>query len=376
MNITAAPIRWHRTAAIAVAVLIAICIAVVWAQNYREPNFTDYLSFWAAGHLAIGGDPQAAYDIATHQSVEFSVTRFKGVLPFPYPPPFLLMVIPFSLAPYQWGFAAWVLVTGGLYALAARRVAPLPYALSHPAVLTNGLLGQNGFLVTAIFVGGASLLRQRPLLAGAILGAMVIKPHLALLLPVAVIASREWRAVAGAALSSTGLMLLALVVLGWPAFEGFLGILPAYGEMMQQSEIPWHRLATPFAFARYFGVAQPAALAVHSVIALAAAVLTWVAWWQDWREKVAILAAATLLIPPYLHTYDSLLLVVPLGFWVTEQWRPWLFAIVWLLCAVAVSNVLQLYYGANTVPIAAILSLCALVEGRRRGIREWDPERR
>ncbi len=361
-------VRWHRMSAIAIAILIATCMVVVWAQNFREPNFTDYLSFWAAGHLALIGDPQAVYDIAAHRAAEFDIVRFKGVLPFPYPPPFLLMVMPFSLAPYHWGFAAWVLATGSLYALAARRVAPLPYALSHPAALTNGLLGQNGFLVTAIFTTGASMLSRRPLLAGAILGALVIKPHLALLLPVAVIASRQWRAVAGATLSSAGLMLVALVLLGWPAFQSFLAILPAYGEMMAQSEIPWHRLASPFAFARYLGIAQPAALAIHALIAVAAAALTWVAWRQDWREKVAVLAAATMLIPPYLHTYDSLLLIVPLGFWVSEEWRPWLFAIVWLLCAIAVSNVLQLYYGPNTVPIAAILSLYALAEGRHRGI--------
>ena len=47
-----------------------------------------------------------------------------------------------------------------------RRVAPLPYSLAHPSVLTNMLIGQNGFLTSAIFVTGANLLDKRPFLAG------------------------------------------------------------------------------------------------------------------------------------------------------------------------------------------------------------------
>ena len=369
-----APVRWGRISAVSAAILIAVCIVVVWAQNFRNANSTDFLSFWAAGQLALQGEPSVAYDIVRHQQVEYSITRFQGVLPFPYPPPFLLIVTPFGLASYTFGFAAWVLLTAVIYALAARRVAPLPYALSHPAVLTNGLLGQNGFLVTGIFIAGASMLKQRPFLAGAILGTLVIKPHLALLLPVAVIASRQWPAIWGAALSSIGLLLLALVLLGWSSFEAFLAILPSYGEMMEQGTLPWHRLASPFAFARYFGVDQDVALAIHILIAAAAAALTWVAWARDWPEKVAILAAATLLISPYVHTYDCLLLIAPMGYCLVEQRRPWLFVILWALCAVTVSNVLQLYYGASTIPIAAIIALAALVEGRRGKAREAGRE--
>ena len=40
--------------------------------------------------------------------VEFTLVTLNGLLPFPYPPPFLLMVTPFSLLSYMWGFAAWV----------------------------------------------------------------------------------------------------------------------------------------------------------------------------------------------------------------------------------------------------------------------------
>ena len=81
-------------------------------------------------------------------------------------------------------------------------------------------------------------------------------------------------------------------------------------------------------------------------------------------------------VEQYINVLPFIALIVPLGFWVSEQWRPWLFAIVWLLCAIAVSNVLQLYYGPNTVPIAAILSLYALAEGRRREIGKREPDLR
>ena len=359
-------IRWVWASVTGVGLLFLALSIQAWTRNFSEPNITDYLSYWAAGKLALAGDAAAAFDVAKHRAMEFTVSPFKGLLPFPYPPPFLLLVTPFSLLPYMWGFLAWVVVTLAIYLLVVRRVIDAPYALAHPAVLMNGLIGQNGFLTAAIFTGGVTMLRRRPLLAGAILGTLVIKPQLALLLPVAVIAARLWQAIGGAIATSAALLLFSLALFGTGVFTGFLEILPLYGELMRQDKWPWNEFISVFAFLRYFGVDQTVALTVHALIAAGAAVLTWIAWSRDWDGQVPILAAATLLIPPYLLTYDALLMIIPMGYWLRQQPRPYLVGALWLLCFLPIAHYLNLYRGPNTVPLAAILTLGVI------GARMWS----
>ena len=55
----------------------------------------------------------------------------------------------------------------------------------------------------------AEFFLRRPVLAGALLGALVIKPHLALLVPFWLAAGGQWRAFAAAAASAAGLLVLA-----------------------------------------------------------------------------------------------------------------------------------------------------------------------
>jgi alpha-1,2-mannosyltransferase len=362
-------LRWAWASVTGVGLLFLALSIQAWVRNFSEPNITDYLSYWAAGKLTLAGDPAAAFDVAKHRAMEFTVSPFKGLLPFPYPPPFLLIVTPFSLFPYLWGFLAWVSITLALYLAVARRVIDVPYALAHPSVLMNGLIGQNGFLTAAIFTGGVTLLRSRPLLAGAILGTLVIKPQLALLLPVAVIAARLWPAIAGAIATSAALALVSLALFGTGVFTGFLEMLPLYSELMRQDKWPWNEFISVFAFLRYFGVDQTVALTVHAVIAAGAAVLSWVAWSRDWDGQVPILAAATLLIPPYLLTYDALLMVIPIGYWLRQQPRPYLAGAIWLLCFLPIAHYLNLYRGPNTVPLAAMITLGII------GVRAWSSGR-
>src|SRR5207249_2030439 len=117
---------------------------------------------------------------------------------------------PFALLPLGLAFTVWVIVTGVLYVVASRGWTRPRLAVAQPAVLINGFIGQNAFLTSGLLFGGMRLLRDRPILAGAVLGALVVKPQLGLMLPVAMLAGRQWRAIGGAMLSVAGLLLL-----GW-----------------------------------------------------------------------------------------------------------------------------------------------------------------
>jgi hypothetical protein len=61
--------------------------------------------------------------------------------------------------------------------------------------------GQNSTWTPGLFGGGLSLLERRPLLAGGLLGLLIYKLQLGLLIPVALLAGRHWRASEGLAVS-------------------------------------------------------------------------------------------------------------------------------------------------------------------------------
>jgi hypothetical protein len=286
-----------------------------------------------------------------------------GLVPLTYPPPFLLIVAPFGLLPYGVAFAAWIVATGLLYAVAASKHFRPAIALSHPGVLSNGLIGQNGFLTSAIFLFWTRWLDSRPVLAGAILGLMVMKPQLALLLPIALVAGRHWLVIAAAAASSLALLGIALLAFGIGAYQGFIGILPMYADFMGSASWPWNELASPYAFARYFGASAMTALVVHGGIAATAAAMVWRAWRLGWTDRVPMLAAATVLIPPYLFSYDALLLALPLATLLAGQRRSSLVPIVWLLSALPLAGNFGLFTAPNGLPLAAIILLVSLYAG-------------
>jgi hypothetical protein len=294
-----------------------------------------------------------------------TVSSLEGsIQPFPYPPPFLLFVAPFALLLFPVAFAAWLIGTAGLFYFVFRRIAPWPFTFALPAAHANALIGQNGFLTAAIFGLGTALLETQPFLAGAILGLLVIKPQLALLLPVAVIAARNWKAVAGAIISASALLLAALLAFGGETYAAFFAYLPTQTHQVTTG-VPLYKLASVCAALLFFGVPLPIALAVQAMVALAAATATWIAWSRRLPTRVPLLAAATLLAPPYLFGYDSLLLMLPLGWLIRHQRQPWTVAAIFLLCLLPLAAGSAFYPGPNTIPLAAALAVWAMFrEGR------------
>jgi hypothetical protein len=350
---------WPLTLATALAlVLIAFTAWAFWTIRFH-PEGIDFVSFWSAGRMVVDGAPAAAYDIAAHRALELTVAPGTGLMPFPYPPPFLLFVAPFALASFAFAFMLWDLAGAAFYLFAGRRVAPAMYVLANPPVLVAMMIGQSSMLTSGILILGLTLVGSAPFLGGAALGLLIIKPQLALMLPVAMLAGRKWRTIAGALLSSVGLLLLALLLLGAESYRGFVAILPTYAGFMEHGSWDWATVASPFGFARYFGASASAAMTLHLAVALAAAAVTATAWAKDWEQKVAILAAASLLATPYLFTYDAILLLIPAGVLIRQQQFGRL-AILWALTTLPVLTGYNLYAGPNTIPLACLFSMAVM----------------
>jgi hypothetical protein len=363
---SASYLRWFRAVAIASSLVFAIYAVWSWATAAFWPAKSDFVSFWAAGRLALTGHPELAYNIPAHHAAEQAVGPVLGLLPFAYPPPFLALVTPFALLPFGAAFFAWVGATVALYGWTVRRIAPLPYAFAIPAGYINLLIGQNGFLMSAIFIGGLLLVETSPWLAGALLGLMLLKPQLAFLLPVAMLAGREWRVIGAAIASALALLLVGATIFGAGSYAAFLQMLPSQAAFLQEGRLTWSELASVFALAHSLGASETAAMIVHSAIAVAAAALTARAWWVGSDYRIPILAAASMLISPYIWTYDSLLLVVPLGWMLRDRRHPYAIAAAWLCALLPIVNYYIPVSGPNLTSVAAIICLVALSADMRR----------
>jgi alpha-1,2-mannosyltransferase len=326
-----------------------------------DPYQMDFVSYWAGAQLTVAGNPAGAYDVALHRAVEFGAIPLHGALPFAYPPCFLLLIAPFGLLSYPVAAFDWVLLGFAAYCAALRRWAPaMPWlALSFPPLLVNVVTGQAGFLVTALLIVGMSLLPKRPLVAGILLGLLIVKPQLGLVLPFVLLAGREWRAISGAALSSIGLVALSILVFGWAPYQAWLGNAGFIAAIASEGLAGWHRMASVYGALRLAGLESGAAWIVHAAIALAAAGAACLVWYRkaDLAPRAGAMAAATALASPYLFVYDMLILVVPFLWLIGQGRHRLLLLLVWAVLFLALVQVAGWSGGPNLMPLAPIVLL-------------------
>ncbi len=144
--------------------------------------------------------PPTVYNLPKFIEVQKAIFKVSFLFPWVYPPTYLLVVYPLALLPYLASLAIWLAVTISPYLLVLRRIAPHPLtiwlALAYPGTFENFFHGQNGFLTTALIGWGLLLLDHSPLVGGFLLGLVSFKPHLMVLVPLALLAGRRWKALA------------------------------------------------------------------------------------------------------------------------------------------------------------------------------------
>ena len=297
---------------------------------------TDFVSFWSAGHLALEGKADTAYDFATLQAVH-ALALGHPVIPqyyWFYPPIFLLLVAPLALLPYVLALLVWVGCTLALYLGALRRIFPhrltVVAALAAPTACANLITAQNGFLTAALLGGGLVCLETQPLLAGFLLGLLSIKPQLALLIPVVLLGAGRFRVAAAAAVTVVALAALSTAALGLDSWSAFLGAPHhANATLLQHSTVGLYKIQSVYAALRVLGVDSSLAAAGQALASLAVATIVLRLWRHSlpYALKAAALAAGTLLVTPYAMIYDLALLAVAMAFLARDGaaagFRPW-----------------------------------------------------
>ena len=310
--------------------VISLLVGLAWVALSKDgldmtgnPLGPDFLNVYAAGRMVGEGRPAAVYDWPAHGAVESAVLPHEGYYGWHYPPMFLALAAPLARLTYTGALGLYLAVTFALYIVAAavavgdrlppalRREALLLAAVM-PAALVNLGHGQNGFLTAALLTASLALLDRRPVLAGVLIGLLAYKPQFGLLIPIALLADRQWRTIAAAAITvllTAGASLLAFGVDAWVAFAGSLKLTRTI--ILEEGATGWEKIVSLFSAARAFGAPLTLAYAVQFAGTAAAAVVVALVWAgkANTQRKGAVLALALPLATPYVLDYDLTILL-------------------------------------------------------------------
>jgi hypothetical protein len=336
--------------------------------DFGWPFTWDFTSTWGGGWLVAHGRATELHDLATYSDALRSlIGPGMGQHAWGYPPIVLLYAVPLSLLPLAIAYALWTVATPAALWVALR-AAGLPLGvclatIAAPAALNNAAFGSNGALSAACLAGSLLLAPRRPVIAGILMGLLSFKPHLGVLLPVVLLASRNGRALAAAAATAGLLVVASGGLFGvWMWTEFVTETQPLMRAILQS---PWPtsyqlNAVTVFVAARAAGTSVAAAYAIQALVTACCVVVAWRAWRKpdaDPFARMALTAALSLLASPYGYTDDMVALSAGLA---AMAWRDgWrmdpIMVLAWLCPAFAhlLSVVLDVPLGAVVIAAAA-----------------------
>ena len=336
---------------------------------------TDFVNVWSAGRLVLDGHAAQAYDWDIQKQVQVAVLgqSYPGNFAWHYPPPFLFVASLLAHFPYAAAFIGWAAISLVPYLAVMRAIVGRPFGLllaaAFPVVLTNTLVGQNGFLTASLIGGALYLMPTRPVLSGICLGLLSYKPQYGLLFPLVLIAASQWTV-----FFTAGAVALAMAFASWLAFgteswQAFFHWMPMFSQaFLTEGRAPWGKMQSIFALVRYFGGTEQLAWVFQWIMSAAVAVALALMWRSrsniSYSLKAAALAAGTLLVTPYLFLYDMMVLAIAVAFLVRIGLRGGFEG--YELPALGLVAALLLFYPLAGAPtgFAATLVVSGLIAGR------------
>ena len=285
----------------------------------------DFLAYWAAAKLALGGEALAAFDPAALAAAAGVSQDQANNLLWLYPPAFMMLIAPLGALPFWAAWTVFVLVSAVCLGLAVRGPASvLPggwrLIVVSPVVLIASLaIGQNSVLLTAALVAALWTMRPGPdstgamnrnqnrltgssaMAAGLWIALLTLKPQLCILVPLALAAGRRWRVLAWATGWAAAILLISTAAFGIGYWEQFLHGLDEATRRVEQSRMPIQRLSSIYGFARAIDAGHSVSLGLQ--MAVSAAMIATTVWIWSRKQvshdlKCAALCAAIPLTTP------------------------------------------------------------------------------
>jgi hypothetical protein len=353
--------RWRNLGAAGggvAASLFALFDVYQWALAYAADRFHNDLTFYYAGaRIGMAHGWASIYDLQLQQ-VELdamgSGIRIAQLARFISPPPVAWLAVPFTALPFPVAYWTWsALLLGALgltWHLAAPgsrrlRVIHLAAAVGWLPVIYGLQLGQPGLFVALGVAASYALLRAgRPGWAGIALAPLVLKPQLAFLVPLALLAARRDRAFWGSVVVLGLLGAASAIALG----QG--GITTYEARLNFAAGVPVNRELTLAPWLGDLTVTR----AVQAAIAVWALALVYLTRHRGSEWTFIPVLVGGLLASPYLHLDDFAML--GLAGWLylrtpVPSWA-WLYA---LAVAIAVEG--EPFWGPLPIIVAELASL-------------------
>jgi len=334
----------------------------------------DFGIFWAAARVTLEHGATAVFSAQWMQPIEATVRTSTNYAPLPYPPTFLVALLPFGLLPFGAAFALFEIIGITAYSAAIAALSrsidrsTIVAIAAFPGIASAIAAGQNSLLTVAAAGGALALLGSNPLLAGACVAGLAIKPQFGVLFPLALTCGRQFRMLIAAAVCSIGFASISAAALGIHAWTTFAAYLPEFSRIaLLQGRDHWFGMPTVFATARLAGFSVHGAYAAYALAALPAAIVTAYLWWVDARFdlRAAALVIATLLVQPYMMYYDLAWLALPIVFLIRDSkvlrlnlWERVVLGATWLMpIGTMIAAAHQLPYQMAPVALIALLGM-------------------
>jgi hypothetical protein len=302
---------WLCAALIGVFASYLVLNLYVAANREMPDRFGDFLALWSYAKIMVAHPAADLYDFAKLHAAQVNLGMDPdGSAPFPYPPTFLLMLWPLGSVSLYAAYVGWIAGTLVLYicSIATQGRAALvlmSIALLAPTTTINIIAGQNGFLSAALLIGGLRLMDSRPIASGILFGLLTYKPQLGILVPIALVATGQWRCIAAACATLAALITVTAAVFGATIWVTWLQALPAYAAWFDHRTIAQEFRSTLTANLQVFWIPQETTRLIQTAVACLAAALVWVSFRRLPRAlAIPVLLAATCLATPHAFIYD------------------------------------------------------------------------
>jgi Glycosyltransferase family 87 len=303
----------------AVLAVLAFCTFWTLLGSILVPGarLHDFLNLYTGASLARDGVFAGMHvpEVQLQREQEYA-PQLRELVPFVRLPFYAVLLTPLAWLPFGIAFWAWLglqaAVLAGTWAWAFRRwgADALIFGSMYLPTALGIAHGQDCVLILLIVLGTYALAhREKHFLSGVILGAGLIKFHLFILWPLALLLQKRWRMLAGACAAVTAELLVSLALAGPAGMAKYFAILRMSG-LRHLSPSP-ELMINVGGLALNFGVERVAAT---GLLTAAAVILTAAACWRAplWRA-IAAASAGSLLVAPHVYGYDAGLLLA--GLW-------------------------------------------------------------
>jgi hypothetical protein len=329
------------------ALMLAICLWGVCAVDFATPGpfdragnikFQDFLPIYTAARLISLGRAAEIYDdrLMAIEMQSIIGQPMRARLPYLYGPQVALLFVPFSKLQFSLLAEMWVtaslMIYFGCLVVLWRSGAPflasftrsgayreqgaalfLFAAIAYPPLFHFFVRGQNSALAMACFTAAfLAFARHHDWLAGIALGFLIFKPQFLVAIPLVLLLSFAWKALAGLMIGVTAQIACAWIYFGSAAMRTYTQMLldtPHWlgSAELDQAAIQMHSLRAFWLLLMPWPQAAFGLYVLSSLVVIVLAAATWKSS-APLALRFSALTLAAVLVNPHLFIYDLLVL--------------------------------------------------------------------